>query len=245
MSSSAKDPEGVTSAEPAPPPVAAPAVSVPARSLLVSWPGSAQWTAAALVVGMLLGLGSATLHDRIHAPETPGTLDVRLDLNRASASALRQLPGVGPTLAERVVACREMQGPFRQVDDLRRVPGIGPATLERLRPHLFVENDPPTSLHVARRPSYSGEFPAKGKSKKELALAGQQIDINLATSTDLQKLPGIGTKLSQRILDHRDKKFFQSVDELRQVSGIGPKTFDKLRPYVKVGEAAAAALTPP
>jgi competence protein ComEA len=52
----------------------------------------------------------------------------------------------------------------------------------------------------------------------------------------LQKLPGIGPRLAQRILDERAKSVFKSVDDLRRVSGIGPKTLEKLRAYVTVGE---------
>jgi DNA uptake protein ComE-like DNA-binding protein len=59
-------------------------------------------------------------------PETP------IDVNRASAAELMQLPGVGPTLSARIVAGR----PFASVDDLRRVKGIGAKTLEGLRPHV-------------------------------------------------------------------------------------------------------------
>ncbi len=61
-------------------------------------------------------------------PESP------LDLNRASAAELTQLPGVGPTLSARIVAAR----PFASVDELRRVKGIGAKTLEALRPHVIV-----------------------------------------------------------------------------------------------------------
>lgn len=56
-----------------------------------------------------------------------------LDLNRASAEDLRRLPGVGPALAERILAAREQSGRFESVDDLRAVPGIGEVKLTRLR----------------------------------------------------------------------------------------------------------------
>jgi competence ComEA-like helix-hairpin-helix protein len=59
--------------------------------------------------------------------------DQPLDLNRASIDDLVRLPGVGPALAERIVAARAGDGPFASVDDLARVPGIGPAKLARLR----------------------------------------------------------------------------------------------------------------
>ncbi|HEX7050157.1 MAG TPA: helix-hairpin-helix domain-containing protein [Longimicrobiales bacterium] len=60
----------------------------------------------------------------------------RVDLNRASAAELEQLPGIGPVLAARIVAYRDSAGPFHTLDELVHVSGIGPASLARLRPHL-------------------------------------------------------------------------------------------------------------
>lgn len=56
-----------------------------------------------------------------------------LDVNRATADQLDELPGVGPATAAAIVTERERNGPFVDVDDLDRVPGIGPAKLEALR----------------------------------------------------------------------------------------------------------------
>ena len=48
-----------------------------------------------------------------------------IDLNTATVEQLDALPGVGPVLAQRIVAWREAHGGFRSVDDLQQVPGIG------------------------------------------------------------------------------------------------------------------------
>lgn len=56
-----------------------------------------------------------------------------LDVNRANAAELDELPGVGPATATAIVTERERNGPFPSVDDLERVPGIGPAKLAALR----------------------------------------------------------------------------------------------------------------
>lgn len=64
------------------------------------------------------------------APATP----VLVEVNGATLEELRQLPGVGPKLAERIIAHR----PYRSVDDLEQVPGIGPVTLQRLKPFVSV-----------------------------------------------------------------------------------------------------------
>ncbi len=56
-----------------------------------------------------------------------------VDLNTADAAALDTLPGIGPVLAERIVAWRDENGPFTAVDELGEVSGIGPAVLEDVR----------------------------------------------------------------------------------------------------------------
>jgi competence protein ComEA len=56
-----------------------------------------------------------------------------IPVNRAEASDLEELPGVGPVLAERIVAHREANGPFETVEDLLEVPGIGEAKLASIR----------------------------------------------------------------------------------------------------------------
>jgi competence protein ComEA len=52
-------------------------------------------------------------------------LGQRVDLNRASAEDLADLPGIGEGLARRIVRDRDANGPFRSVEDLARVPGVG------------------------------------------------------------------------------------------------------------------------
>jgi competence protein ComEA len=65
------------------------------------------------------------------------TARFQVDINAAAWPELVQLPGVGPTLAQRIVQTRETGGPFLDHGDLRRrVRGIGPKTFEKLRPYL-------------------------------------------------------------------------------------------------------------
>jgi competence protein ComEA len=56
-----------------------------------------------------------------------------IDLNLAAAGDLELLPGIGPALAQRIVAEREAHGSFVRVSDLHRVRGIGPRTIARLQ----------------------------------------------------------------------------------------------------------------
>ncbi|TKR21919.1 ComEA family DNA-binding protein [Cellulomonas hominis] len=56
-----------------------------------------------------------------------------VDVNTAGGAELQTLPGIGPVLAERIVAWREANGPFASVDALLDVSGIGPAVLGQIR----------------------------------------------------------------------------------------------------------------
>ena len=62
---------------------------------------------------------------------------LRLDPNRADATSLETLPGIGPARAAAIVAERQRR-PFASLEALTRVRGIGPGTLEALRPWLEV-----------------------------------------------------------------------------------------------------------
>jgi competence protein ComEA len=58
-----------------------------------------------------------------------------VEVNRATVEELTAVPGIGPALAERIVAAR----PFTSLEDLTRVSGIGPTSLEKIRPFLKID----------------------------------------------------------------------------------------------------------
>jgi competence protein ComEA len=64
---------------------------------------------------------------------TPAVEEPGIDINNSTASRLEGLPGVGPVLAARIVAYRDTNGPFGEVEDLLDVPGIGEAKLAGMR----------------------------------------------------------------------------------------------------------------
>lgn len=63
----------------------------------------------------------------------------------------------------------------------------------------------------------------------------KQVDINRATAAELERLPEIGPSLAKDILAYRAKHgAFRRPEELQEVPGIGPKTYDALQDYVRV-----------
>lgn len=72
-------------------------------------------------------------------PKPVAAAATRLNVNTATQAQLELLPGVGPALAQRIIADREKNGPYTAIDQLDRVKGIGPKTIEKLRPHLRVD----------------------------------------------------------------------------------------------------------
>ncbi len=63
-----------------------------------------------------------------------------MDPNLASLKDLETLPGIGPVLAQRIVAYRQQHGPFKKVTDLSKVSGIGPKKLEKMKPYLAIND---------------------------------------------------------------------------------------------------------
>jgi competence protein ComEA len=207
-----------------------------------AWPPAAQWSAAALLTLALglLGWHTYTAHRWAARPTTlePGAVEIEpLDLNRADTAQLVQIPGLGAGLAQRIDEYRRQHGGFRSVEELRQVRGVGPALLEQLRPFLTVEPDsdegPSPPPRVARAAAPDGPARPARPSGKKPPLTGV-VNVNTASAEELRRLPGIGPKLSERILEARADRPFRSVDELRRVRGIGAKTLERLRPHVTV-----------
>jgi len=63
----------------------------------------------------------------------------------------------------------------------------------------------------------------------------KKIDINTAAATELQKLPRIGEKMAQRIIDFREQHGeFKKIEEIMKVKGIGEKVFKRIKDLIEV-----------
>jgi competence protein ComEA len=87
-----------------------------------------------------------------------------IDMDTADSIALAALPGVGPSLARRILQDRGAHGPFGGVEALDQVPGVGPKLLERLAPHVTFSGPRRPILGTGRAPSGARRRPVIGRS---------------------------------------------------------------------------------
>ncbi|QJW98129.1 ComEA family DNA-binding protein [Frigoriglobus tundricola] len=200
-------------------------------------------TALGVFLAVLIGLLAVRGYgNRFGArPTEPVTADLT-DLNTADQQELGQVPGVGPKVAEAVVDHRRLHGPFKSVDELRNVRGVGPITFEKIRDQFRVGPLPqPASVEAPPSPSPPAPAHAPARVPRTVASASKKIqpgedpiNVNTATADELQRLPGIGPVTAQAIIAARANAPFQMLHDLDKVKGIGPKTLEKLRPFVVV-----------
>lgn len=100
-----------------------------------------------LLCTLVLGIAALEYRNRVARPRLRVIPTAQVDslragkvnLNTAEASQLERLPGIGPKLAQRIIAYRNEHGEFSSLRELTQVSGIGPKTLEELAPHLTTE----------------------------------------------------------------------------------------------------------
>jgi DNA uptake protein ComE-like DNA-binding protein len=142
----------------------------------------------------------------------------KLDLNAATEDELKELPGVGPAYAKKIVSAR----PLKKVGDLAKA-GIPEATIEKITPLVTVK--------AAEPPPKSEK--ATVKTEKSAA----KLDLNAATTDELQELPGIGPANAKKIVSGRP---YKKVADLSK-AGIPEATIEKITPLVVVKPVAPPA----
>ncbi len=145
----------------------------------------------------------------------------RINVDLASATELSRLPKVGIRLAKVIVADRQAHGPFNSLAGLDRVSGIGPGLLKILSAHVAFSGAAGLPASASSAAAATALPPQSGASP---------LDLNTASISELDALPGIGPSKAAAILQYRERQGrFSAVDELERVPGFGPAAVSRLR----------------
>ena len=191
--------------------------------------------ALALVVAavLLLTRGNDTAPVVIVAPEQtqtpqPTTVDIRVQVSGAVLA-----PGVyAMTEGDRVMDAIAAAGGVKPGADLDAV-NLAQRVQDEARYHIPLRGQTASAPPPAGTP---GNDAGSGKARiPQGEPAPAPVDLNDASSQELQELPGIGPALAARIIAHREANGpFASVDAIQDVPGIGPKTLESIRSMVTV-----------
>ncbi|MFE3325078.1 helix-hairpin-helix domain-containing protein [Streptomyces sp. NPDC059176] len=197
-------------------------------------------TLAALGVVLVVAVGLAAQHFRAARPE-PVQPPALVDGSHAAVVAAEPRPSPGPPpgkdSAGRIVV--DVSGKVRRPGVLRLPPGSRVADALRAAGGVMAGTDV-TGLNRARV-LMDGEQvvvgvtapPGAGPRAGDGTSPTASVSLNSATAEQLDTLPGVGPVLARHIVDYRTEHGgFRSVDELRDVTGIGDRRFAELKPLV-------------
>jgi competence ComEA-like helix-hairpin-helix protein len=153
-----------------------------------------------------------------------------VNLNTADKAALETLPGVGPALADKIIAAR----PFKSVADLKSVSGLGEAKFAKIEGLVTVEK--PKAKRTTSAETTAGTR-STSKAAAAQTAAAEILDLNTADQAALEALPGIGPALAEKIIAARP---FKEVGDLMNVKGIGQAKFDAIKDMVEIGQPEEA-----
>ena len=141
-----------------------------------------------------------------------------ININTATAQELAQLPGIGPSTAQKIVEYRQQIGKFTSIEQLLDVPRVGTLTLQRITPYI--------TLGGEEKPSPVSP-PAVVQSEK--IEEKQKFNLNTITEEELVSL-GFSSTAAKNVIRYRIKvgKFI-SVDELYKIPYVDHSVVDKVK----------------
>ncbi len=107
--------------------------------------------------------------------------------------------------------------------------------MARYEPPAMGNTEPTGALQTDTQTSSVSLPPTAKKSRSTTVLAPESIAINTADATELDRLPGVGPKTAEMIVDYRNEHGpFQDLSHVMRVKGIGPKKWEQIRPYLRL-----------
>ncbi|MCK4652986.1 MAG: ComEA family DNA-binding protein [Candidatus Cloacimonetes bacterium] len=149
--------------------------------------------------------------------------EIKYDLRTVTKKELVTISGIGEKRATDIISYRDKIG-FYSKEDLMNVKGIGEATYTKIEKYFH-------NIEIENAKDEISE------PETESAVNPEKININKAGLEELTKLPGIGPLKAARIIELRKELGkYKTIDDLLQVKGIGPKTLEKFKEQIILGE---------
>ncbi|MBC7890352.1 MAG: helix-hairpin-helix domain-containing protein [Ferruginibacter sp.] len=119
-------------------------------------------------------------------------------------------------------------GKFYKKEDIGKIWGLHKDEVERLLPYI--------QIHTSNSTNNPAEKPYEKSEYKKISYTNEIVDINIADTAAFIALPGIGSKLSQRIVLFRDKLGgFYRVEQIGETFGLPDSVFQKIKSRLKIG----------
>ena len=158
--------------------------------------------------------------------------NAKVDINSATQAQLETLPGVGAATAKKIIAGR----PYTAVGDLAKA-GVTAKTITAITPRVIV--GPAVAAAPASAPAAKSS--TKASTKAATPASTTPVNLNTATQTELEGLPGVGAATAKKIIAARP---YASVSDLSK-AGVTAKEITKLTPLVTVDKGSAPAAAAP
>lgn len=140
-----------------------------------------------------------------------------IELNSVTFEELAKVENIGRKLARNIIDYREKIGGFTTIRQLLDVPAIDTDTYNLIKNKLYVEGER-----------------TKFEEEQESDIASK-VNINTATVKELMTVPSITQSLAQKIVEYREKNGdFVSINEIKDVNGIGEIIFNDISDYITV-----------
>lgn len=170
---------------------------------------------------------TSTVQDSIKKVVEKSHEPMMININIADIETLAELPGIGPAKAQAIYEYKTEQGTLFSLIELTNIKGIGKKTLAKLLPYLEMIGD---SAEVYA--FVAEDTPSSNAASSDIT---EIININSATIEQLQNLSGVGEKKAQAIIDYRNEQgSFETIEEIKNVKGIGQGIFDKIKNRIEV-----------
>lgn len=151
------------------------------------------------------------------------------DPNTADSADFVRL-GLKPYIASNILKYRKKGGKFRNPVDFGKVYGIKPEKLNELIPYIQIQNQLKTEIAKSEIevPSQKADKTQSFQSNKKDII----VELNSADTTTLMQIRGIGKFYAKGIIKYRQiLGGYSSVEQLREVYGMRPENFEKIKPF--------------